>query len=334
MKSNDHHGAKQEVDCAHIILFSAQGRDSELSLQEVAPPSHDSDLLWIDVDCDAPELLAEICEKLDLPSAAKQQLVEPGSTPFLRHYGEHMVVQAVGVEHAGNLKFNGAVLVIAAGPNFVVTVHHKIVPFIAMLRKREQGETMLGLLDAPSFVASLLDWQLGTYFGAASDFERAVERLEEEILDGRKDENAKDLFHLRRGASRLRRMLAPHRGLFASLARPDFRPEDDDATSVHFLRLEEQFERAMDIVENARELVIGSFELFSNQIALRTNNAMRLLTFATVVIGCQTVIAGVLGMNFNAPFFQSKALGFWIAIGGMLSITGIAIWIGKRKRWF
>jgi Mg2+ and Co2+ transporter CorA len=90
----------------------------------------------------------------------------------------------------------------------------------------------------------------------------------------------------------------------------------------------------MAAVENARELVIGTFELFSNQIALRTNGAMRMLTFATVVIGCQTVIAGALGMNFKASLFKSATFGFWAAIVGMAGVTLLAVWIGKRKDWF
>lgn len=61
--------------------------------------------------------------------------------------------------------------------------------------------------------------------------------------------------------------------------------------------------------------MIAAFELFSTQTALRTNNTMRALTFVAVVIGCQTVIAGI-GMNFEAPFFKSAAVGFWIAVQG------------------
>ena len=46
------------------------------------------------------------------------------------------------------------------------------------------------------------------------------------------------------------------------------------------------------------------------------------------------VIAGVLGMNFDAPFFKTAALGFWVAIGGMLVVTVIASIVGKYKKWF
>jgi Mg2+ and Co2+ transporter CorA len=60
---------------------------------------------------------------------------------------------------------------------------------------------------------------------------------------------------------------------------------------------------------------------------------MRALTFATVVIGCQTVIAGILGMNFEAPFFKSAALGFWAAVAAMGLVGVVAFFVWKRTDW-
>lgn len=320
-------------NCVRALLYRANGSDQDLSLNDLVRPTKGDELLWVDIDCDSPELVADVCQKLGVPEAVCNHLSNLRATPLLRHYDDFTTIFAVAVEHVGSLRFDGSVLAIAAANNIVITVHHKPVEFLHAIREREHGETKIGLLTASGFVASLLDWHLDTYFEALSDFEVAVERLEESVLDGRHDENTRQLILLRRGASRLRRMLSPHRILFSSLSRPDFEPDDDEVTAGHFRRLEDHFERAMDSIENARELVIGSYELFSNQIALRTNSAMRVLTFATVVIGCQTVIAGVLGMNFKASLFDA-AFGFWVAIAAMAGVTLIAVWLGKRRNWF
>lgn len=320
--------------CAHIVLYRGDGSDRDLSFDEIEPPDDENDLLWVDIDCEASELVERVASKLGIPQEALPYLTGFGQAPLLRSYGDYLVIQAVVADHEGDLRFNGVVLAIAAGPEFVLTVHHQPIDFIPAIRKREHGETRLGMLNEASFVVSLLDWQLGSYFAAVSDFEREVERLEQDVLRNRYDQSTSELSRMRKAASRLRRMLAPHRRLFASLARPDFHPEQNDRLNRQFQQLNENFERAMEVVENARELVIGSFELFTNQIALRTNRAMHLLTFATVVIGCQTVIAGVLGMNFDAPFFKTAALGFWVAIGGMVLVTVIATVVGKIRKWF
>ncbi|MHB8911237.1 MAG: magnesium transporter CorA family protein [Lysobacter sp.] len=320
--------------CAHVVLYDADGADRDVTLAQIdVDQLKDQQLLWIDVACDDAELLDDIGRRLCLPTHAIGALQRMDSTPSVANYGACFHLQAVAVAHEGALTFNGTVLGIVAGANFVLSVHHRPVPFIAQLRERERGETELGALSAESFTASLLDWQLSTYFDAVSDFEASVERLEVEILSDRGNHCLEDLRNLRRGASRLRRMLAPHRALFAGLARPDFRPRSSGEVNRHFLRLDTHYERAMDLVQNTRDLVVGSFELFSSQTALRTNEAMRALTFVTVLIGTLAVLAGILGMNFDVPFFQTAAKGFWMAIGGMGAVVVVAVVAARRWRW-
>ena len=203
------------------------------------------------------------------------------------------------------------------------------------LYERERGETRIGVLHAESFTASLLDWQVDSYLNAVSELEEAVDKLEVRIL-GRKryPECLPELARMRRGASRLRRMLAPHRHVFGALARPDFRPdEDDDAAERRFEALELRFERAMDAVEMARELVVGSFELFTTRSAQRTNETMRVLTFVTVLLGTLAVVAGAMGMNFKAPLFETGAAGFWWTIAGMALIGVVATVVARWRKW-
>lgn len=317
---------------AYAILYRADGSHRDVGSEDLAPPDREDDLLWIDIDSDGADLLQHVCEQLELPADVLRHLSNLGSKPLLRRYGDFIVVHAVVVDPAGELQFDETVLGIAAGQNMVITLHLKPAVFIDVIRKREHGENRLGHLNARTFVAALLDWQLDTYHDAVAEFECAVEGLEEAVLDGRQSDCTRDLVMMRRGASRLRRMLAPHRAIFSSLSRPDFQPDDEPHLVDQFQRLEDHFERAMDAVENARELVIGSFGSFSNQVALRTNDSMRLLTFATVVIGCQAVIAGALGMNFKAAMFESP-WGFWVAIAAMTLVTVLAVWWGRHKDW-
>lgn len=317
---------------AHATLYRADGSHRDVAPGELSPPDRQDDLLWIDIQADASEFTQDDYDRLEMPTDVLPHLSRLGSKPTLRRYGDFIVVHAVVVESTGDLKFKESMLGVAAGRNIVITLHHTPITFIDAIRKREHGENRLGHLNARSFVAALLDWQLDSYHDAVAQFECAVESLEEAVLDGRQGDCTRELVMMRRGASQLRRMLAPHRRIFSSLSRPDFQPEDEPHLIEQFQRLEDHFDRAMDAVENARELVIGSFGVFSNQVALRTNDSMRLLTFATVVIGCQAVMAGVLGMNFKAAMFDSP-WGFWAAIGAMTVVTVLAIWWGRRKDW-
>jgi Mg2+ and Co2+ transporter CorA len=63
---------------------------------------------------------------------------------------------------------------------------------------------------------------------------------------------------------------------------------------------------------------------------------MYVLTVATVVLGALATVAGVLGMNFNAPFFETGVRGFIVAVGGMglfgSIVIGLTIWRRRRSR--
>ena len=320
-------------ECLHITLYDADGTERDVALEQIdVAVLQEQQLLWIDVECDNAELVERIGRKLGLPGPAILALQRMNTTPSVNTFGSCFHLQAVAVAHAGGLKFNGSVLGIVAGANFVLSVHHAPVALIGQLRERERGESELGALSAESFTASLLDWQLSTYFDAVADFEAAAERLEVDILSEKNSQCLEDLRRLRRGASRLRRMLAPHRALFAGLARPDFRPRSSGEINVHFQNLDIHYERAMDIVENTRDLVVGSFGLFSSQTALRTNDSMRVLTFATVLIGTLAVVAGVLGMNFEAAIFKAGN-GFWWALAAMGAVAIVAVLLARRWRW-
>ena len=89
----------------------------------------------------------------------------------------------------------------------------------------------------------------------------------------------------------------------------------------------------MDAVENARDLVVGTFELYSSRSAERTNDTMRVLTFVTVLLGTLALVAGVLGMNFQAPFFETGGRGFWTAVGAMAAAAVAALALARWRRW-
>jgi magnesium transporter len=103
---------------------------------------------------------------------------------------------------------------------------------------------------------------------------------------------------------------------------------------AEFRALSARYERAVDAVENARDLVVGSYELLSTRLSQRTNDTMQLLTFATVLLGSLAVIAGVLGMNFQAALFQTGTDGFWITVGAMSLVVLGAMLLARRRGWW
>jgi Mg2+ and Co2+ transporter CorA len=325
----------EEGNSCRARLFDARGRDAAVACDDLAAVElSDHHLLWVDLTSPSPGRLDEVWTALSLPAAARAEVDSSRTTPCLQKTGDVFWVRVVSVSGNDGLALQGQVLTLVATRNAVVSVHDDPLSFVDALFEREAAGSDIGALSAESFVASLLDWHLVTYFDTVADFEIAVERLEVGILTKRQRELLPELRRLRRAASRLRRMLAPHRAVFSALSRPDFRPSETAEANAHFAALDTRYERAMDMVENTRDLVVGSFELFTSQIALQTNNSMRLLSFIAVVVGSLAVIAGILGMNFDAPLFKTQATGFWTAVGAMVLLATGAILLARHRRWF
>lgn len=323
------------ADAFHARLFQLDARDAALDLEQLPGLALDEDqLLWVDLRDPDASLLAQVCQALDLPQSACGY-VDGGTQPGLWRGGDYFWLRVVAVSAEVGPHVLGATLTVIAGRNRVVSVHTEALPFIEEMRQHEDARSAIGGLCAESFVAALLDWHLATYFAAIAEYEVAIERLENDILAARlQRDTLPELRRLRRWASRLRRMLAPHRTVFAGLSRPDFRPQASETAAAHFGSLDTRFERAMDMVENARELVLGSFELFSSQTALQTNQAMRVLTFVTVITGGLATLVGALGMNFDAGFFKTQDLGFWVAVSALGVVSAAALLLGRWRDWF
>ena len=316
-------------------LFDAQGDDRSVACGDLAQLHlQDRHLLWVDLTRPDAKTVDDVWAALALPEPVVAAIDSTTTTPFLGKCGDFFWVRVVAVSGNDGLALCGQVLTLIGMRNAVVSLHDEPIPFLDTLLEREAAGSDIGGLSAESFVAALLDWHLTTYFGAVADFEIAVERLEVGILDERRRDSLPELRRLRKAASRLRRMLAPHRAVFSALSRPDFRPSESDQANAHFAALDTRYERAMDMVENTRDLVVGSFELFSSQVALQTNTSMRLLSFIAVVVGTLAVMAGILGMNFDAPFFKTQATGFWMAVAAMVVLAAASVALGRYRQWF
>lgn len=319
------------------LLYSADAPDRELAgLADQAVADLDArQLLWLDlVDPDDGER-RQVADWLACPPRAL--VLEPGrrDRPSLANFGDIFRVTAVSVALAGSQSaIERGHLTLLSGHNVVVTVHDRPLAFLDELREREKGDTAIGALTAESFVASLLDRLLDSYFAAVETLVHDIDRVEVALLGKRAPPQFLDLLvAARKRLAELRQLLKVHRDVFYGMARPDFMATEQPEARPHFEALDRRYERAEDEVEGARELVIGSFELLSARAAQGMNETMRTLTFVTVLMGLLALIAGVMGMNFQLAFFDSGVAGFIAVIGAMALLSAVATWVARRRGW-
>ena len=315
----------------HALLYRAAGEDEEvdLSRSKSIDIGHD-ELLWIDIEGrDEHDLgLAAVAVGLDERALDRLRSIDDRAR-ILRL--PDRVILTLGAVEADDPAATRRELDVVVGQNHVVTVHDVPLAAIEGFADEIADEREVGRLDAASFTAGVIDAVFAAYFRQIETIERDIDALDDLAIRVRADAAFLDrVLALRRRIGRLRRALAPNREALLPLARPDFELRSD--LGPVWPGLIERLERAIDAVENARELLVGTFDLYLGRGSQRTNDVMKALTLVSAVALPGVIIAGIMGMNFKLGFFENAG-NFWVAIGGMLAAAVAIVLFARWRRW-
>lgn len=333
MDATDNRADRDQGKTLNAWLYDAQGNDCELALEDAAPADLDDDqLLWIQASAPDGSARALLEEKFALVPGTIDRLLDRDRPLLLDNYGEYFSLSVLLVPEGKEPAQRFSMIM---GRNWLITISRRRAPrFVAEFRKQDKGETEIGRLNAGQLLAALLDWHLAAFFAHVSEIEARVDELDETILkEASQGQVLRELVGIRRSISTHRRTLAEQRPVFYALTRPDIGCSLPDEALDAFEHLAERLERAIDEVERTRDVLVGSFDLFTSLSAQTTNELVKALTFATVVIGSFAAVAGLLGMNFKMPFFETGTKGFLSVVVVLLLASGAALWVARRRDW-
>ena len=291
-----------------------------------------SQLLWIDsTSALAAEAVDELDKRFELGVSTSRALTALGSRAHIVVHGGHLQLRVLGApgDAAGKLQW----IEIVIAPNLIVTAHDGPAHFLDRLDDRIKSDATVGNLTSASFLRSLLDAVITTYHEAVDQIVDEVDELDARSLLARPDDDIlPDLVEVRRRISRLRRVLSDHREVYAALGDADV-TDLAGADDEGFGSVAARFEDAIHSVEDSRDVLFGSFEIFSSRLAQRTNEAMKVLALATVLLLPGSLIAGLLGMNVVVPLSKDDSSSFWIVVVGIVVLAGLVLAIAWRLHW-
>ena len=291
-----------------------------------------SKLLWVDIDRGEGEKADEVARAFDLDKATRDHLASSPGRAVFDDYGRyiHVTTYSPCDDEEGDL----IALECVVGENWVITAHDRPVSVLVEFEERVSGSGGTGVLDGPTFLATLMDWVLAAYSRA---FERLEERLEEfDVQAMRGNSTEQDIERLvteRQEVGRLRRALAAHRSPLTALTHPDLQALGGDASAERFQSLLGRFETTVQEARDARESIVGSFDVLIARTGHRTNDIMKVLTLASVTLLPGAVIAGVMGMNFKVGLFAMTWV-FYVVLALMAAIAIFTVAVAKFRGWF
>lgn len=316
-------------------LFDADKPDERLDPdQAFATRPADNQLLWIDlageVDRDLARQLAPV---LDLQPRTLRNLARPTDVPYVALHRDYLHVR-IAVHPSDSDDSATAWLDVIAGRNTVITAHARPVPFLDDVDARIERDAPAGSLSDAAFFTVIVDAAIASYHAAVDTIEEDVDRLDTLSLGAAPPAALGELVRCRRRIARLRRLLADHRSVFTTLGSPELGSVIEDATETALVAgLAGRFDGALSAVEESRDALLGSFDVYMSRTAQRTNEVMKVLTLATVLLLPGSMIAGLLGMNVLVPLNKDDPASFWIVVATIALLAVAIVAVARARRW-
>jgi Mg2+ and Co2+ transporter CorA len=319
-------------------LFDQQKGESVDDWAESLDRLRKNQILWIDLMDVSDDEAAAVFDALDLRDAADLKLDDPERRPAVEQFEGHLRVTAIAVSDAESDPEKERIVVDCfVGPNWVLTVHSSEIAVLDDFRSVTEGKGEVGLLDAPSFLTTLLEWVVSSYLRAFDEIEETLDELDVEALaQPNKDpeEQIAALGAARRRVGRLRRTLAPHRELFAALSHSEFDPLSSESSAERFRSLAERVDGALASARDVKDGIASSFDVLIVRTEHRTNEIMKVLTLASILLLPGALFAGLAGMNvnFNAHTFVHSPL-FWFVVTAIVVIALATLALARLREW-
>ena len=313
------------------ILFERDQVDHLESLSDRPLQLSESMLLWVDLHRGSESSAAEVAEAFGLDGGTRASLENPHERPAFNDYGRyiHVTTYAPREDEEGELHAVECVV----GENWVVTAHDRPIPVLEDFAERVSGSGDTGSLDGPCFLAALLEWVLGSYTAAFERMEQRLEQFDVHAMRGAgTDGDIEVLIELRLQLGKLRRALAAHRAALVALTHPELEALGDHASGERFQSLFRRFEATLQEARDVREAIVGSFDVLIARGGHHTNEIMKVLTLASVILLPGTLLAGVMGMNFAVPLFDYTFL-FWIVVAVIVATAALTVTVAVRRSW-
>lgn len=316
---------------SQTIMFEADATRQVDELDGRLDRLADDQLLWIDLDREDPEHAQKVADLLRLDDETRDHLAQAQRQPAFRDCGRYLHVTTYA-PHADDEESLHAIECVV-GENWVVTAHDRPVPVLEDFADRVSGSGDTGSLDGPGFLAALLEWVLGAYTAAFDGIEERLEHFDVHAMRGQgQDSDIEKLVAMRRTVGELRRALAAHRSALVALTHPELEALGNSDSTERFVTLYARFESTLQEARDARESIVGSFDVLIARSGHQTNQIMKVLTLVSVILLPGALLAGVMGMNFKVGFFSHTWL-FWIVLAVIVGFGPLTLAVARRRDW-
>ncbi|MBA3359680.1 MAG: magnesium transporter CorA family protein [Thermoleophilaceae bacterium] len=291
-------------------------------------------LRWINIERPGSIDRAWLEEHFEFHPLDHEDVSSRNQRPKIDEYDDYLfIVLHFPVYDKAVGRLNAAELDIFIGPDYIITLPNSPVPPVEYLfeRCRSSEEVRDAMLSKGSgyLLYKIVDDSFDYCFPMLRKIGNKLERLEEDIFEGRSEEVVRDISNSKQEIINFRKVIRPQRPVLRDLERTKQRYLAEDI-DIYFDDINDASERIWDMLENYKEVVEALEDTNESVLSHRVNEVLRVLTAFSLVILPLTLIASVFGMNVDLPFDTSVG-AFWAILGLMGGVLGGLIVYFRRR---
>lgn len=292
-------------------------------------------LRWLHIERPQPADRAWLEEHFDFHPLDYEDVFSRNQRPKVDEYPEYLFVVLHFPRFDKSIgRLNAAELDMFVGPDFVITLPSEPLQPLEYLfercKTREDQRDSLFAKGPGYLLYKIVDDCVDASFPMLRKMGNKLERLEEDIFEGRSGEIVRDISNVKQEIINFRKIVRPQRTALRDLERTKrYIPEGLD---IYFDDINDASERIWDMLENFKEVVEGLESTNESVLSHRVNDVLKALTAISVVVLPLTLVASIWGMNVEVPGEHSVE-GFWIIVGAMVVLLGGMLWFFRSRDW-
>ena len=221
---------------------------------------------------------------------------------------------------------------IVLGQRSLLTVHEPgWDPFTLQQMRADPGSL---LQRGPDFLLyAITDGIVDGYFPVLDAIEDEIDALQDDAIRKNTSWTLERLFTLKRELIALRRAISPAREIFNQLTNRDLAlvaPEH----IIYFRDVYDHLIRVNDELDNDRELLAGTLEVYLSTVNNNLSVIVKRLTSVTVILAGIAAVGGLFGMSEAGPALGgTEAGGFWLVVAFAVAGATLTALVLRRIGW-
>jgi magnesium transporter len=285
---------------------------------------------WIDLVDPSPERVERVAQKLGLHPLIAEDILERNPRAKVEEIDGDLHIVIFDLRFEGEVKLTEVDIVL--GERFLLTSHAALFEPLALAQLRGGAAPLLAR-GHDYLLYAMIDGIVDGYFPVLDQLSDDLDSLEDAVIETPTPTTLQRLFTLKRELMALRRATSPAREVLNQLTNREsnrIRPEH----ILYFRDVYDHLIRVADEVDNDRELVAGTLDVYLSTVNNNLSAIMKRLTGVTVILAGVGAVAGIFGMSeAGAVFDGAEHPGFWMVTAFVVVLAAITAVVLRRIDW-